>query len=279
MASGRPRPAPERALRTDRTPPPPDLDRARVAVVRRARAGGGPDAGTEQRDEDPFRRAPATSPTVVMPREWSFSAVFRPTPQSRSTGSGWRNACSSSGGTTSRPSGFDTALATLARNFVRATPTEIGSPTLVGDLAPELHCDLGRGAGHPPEPTDIEEGLVDRDVPRRAGSCSRTPRTPPRSRRCTRRTGAGRRSRRGQSRRAWREPHRGAHAEALRLVAGREDDSAADDHRPAPQPGVVPLLDRREEGVEVGVEDRRVGHEHMFVHGSDDAQPLGRRGS
>src|ERR687898_432631 len=33
------------------------------------------------------------------------------------------------GGTTSNPSGFATALATLARNFVRATPTVIGSPT------------------------------------------------------------------------------------------------------------------------------------------------------
>ena len=52
-----------------------------------------------------------------------------PTPQSRSTGSGCRNASSPSGGTTSSPSGFATPLATLARNFVRATPTVIGSPT------------------------------------------------------------------------------------------------------------------------------------------------------
>jgi hypothetical protein len=52
-----------------------------------------------------------------------------PTPQSRSTGSGWRNSSSPSGGTSSSPSGFATALATLARNFVRATPTLIGRPT------------------------------------------------------------------------------------------------------------------------------------------------------
>jgi hypothetical protein len=32
-------------------------------------------------------------------------------------------------GTTSRPSGFATPLATLARNFVLATPTVMGSPT------------------------------------------------------------------------------------------------------------------------------------------------------
>ena len=70
-----------------------------------------------------------TSPTLVIPRLRSFSAVTGPTPQSRSTGSGCRNASSRSGGTTSRPSGFPTPLATLARHFVLATPTVIGRPT------------------------------------------------------------------------------------------------------------------------------------------------------
>ena len=64
-----------------------------------------------------------------MPRLWSFSAVTRPTPHSRSTGSGCRKPSSSSGGTTRSPFGFATALATFARNFVRAIPTVIGSPT------------------------------------------------------------------------------------------------------------------------------------------------------
>ncbi len=71
----------------------------------------------------------ASCPTVWMPSRCSFSAVTAPTPQSRSTGSGCRNCSSRSGSTTSRPSGLLTALATLARNFVRATPTEIASPT------------------------------------------------------------------------------------------------------------------------------------------------------
>ena len=71
----------------------------------------------------------ATSPTVVMPRSLSLAAVTGPTPQSRSTASGWRNDSSSWGGTTSRPSGLATPLATLARNFVRATPTVMGRPT------------------------------------------------------------------------------------------------------------------------------------------------------
>ena len=71
----------------------------------------------------------ATSRTVVMPSRWSLADVAGPTPHSRSTGSGCRKASSASGGTTSSPSGFATALATLARNFVRATPTVIGRPT------------------------------------------------------------------------------------------------------------------------------------------------------
>ncbi|HEY2072140.1 MAG TPA: DNA polymerase IV, partial [Gaiellaceae bacterium] len=47
----------------------------------------------------------------------------------RSIGSGCRKARSPSEETTSSQSGLHTALATFARNFVRATPTETGSPT------------------------------------------------------------------------------------------------------------------------------------------------------
>ena len=80
----------------------------------------------------------ATWPTVLIPRSWSLVAVTGPTPQSRSTGSGCRKPSSSSGGTTRRPSGFATALATLARNFVRAIPTVIGSPTSSSTLRRSL---------------------------------------------------------------------------------------------------------------------------------------------
>ena len=51
--------------------------------------------------------------------------------------------------------------------------------------------------------------------------------------------------------------HRGLDAVRLRLVAGREHDAAADDHGPPAQPRIVALLDRREERIEVGVEDGR----------------------
>ena len=62
------------------------------------------------------------------------------------------------------------------------------------------------------------------------------------------------------------EAHRGVDAERFGLVARREDDSGADGHGAAAELGVVPLLDRGEEGVDVGVEDRRLtSHEHMFA--------------
>ena len=52
--------------------------------------------------------------------------------------------------------------------------------------------------------------------------------------------------------------HRGADAVGPGLVAGREHDSRPDDRRPAAQATIVSLLDRREERVEVGVQDRRL---------------------
>ena len=104
------------------------------------------------------------SPTVSTPRAWSLAAVFAPTPHTRSTGSGCRNVGLPSGGTTSRPSGLATALATLARNLVRATPTVIARPTSSRTSAAQRGGDVHRRAGDAPQPADVEEGLVDRDA-------------------------------------------------------------------------------------------------------------------
>jgi hypothetical protein len=49
--------------------------------------------------------------------------------------------------------------------------------------------------------------------------------------------------------------HRRSDAAGLRLVARREHDTAADDHRATAQAAIVALLDRREERVGVGMED------------------------
>ena len=47
-----------------------------------------------------------------------------PTPQSRRTGNGWRNASSVPGSITSSPSGLAESLAIFASIFVVATPTD-----------------------------------------------------------------------------------------------------------------------------------------------------------
>jgi hypothetical protein len=63
--------------------------------------------------------------------------------------------------------------------------------------------------------------------------------------------------------------HRGSDAEGLGLIARGEHDPSSDDDRPATEPRVVALLDRRIEGVEVGVEDRGFVHERMFPQEDD----------
>ena len=68
--------------------------------------------------------------------------------------------------------------------------------------------------------------------------------------------------------------HRGAHAARPGLVARGQHHPAAHDDRPAAQRRVVALLDGREEGVQVGVEDGRVGHaEHTFAAGRQPGKP------
>ena len=88
-----------------------------------ARAGGprrprrGPGAA-------PAAARAARSPTVRRPSPASCSAVRSPTPHSAPTGSGCRNRATPSAGTTSSPSGLQRDEASLATNFVGATPTE-----------------------------------------------------------------------------------------------------------------------------------------------------------
>src|SRR5262249_44795355 len=61
--------------------------------------------------------------------------------------------------------------------------------------------------------------------------------------------------------------HRGPDPIRLGLVTRCEYDAGADDDGASAQPGIVALLHRRVERVEVGMEDRRLaGHEHMFSY-------------
>ena len=136
-------------------------------------------------------------------------------------------------------------------------------PDPLAHRAPELRRHLGRRAREPSHAAHVEERLVDRESlhARRdvledlvdglaglgVGGHARLDYD--RARTEAARTG---------------DAHRRAHPAGLRLVAGREHDPGPDDHRPPAQPWVVPLLDGREEGVQVGVQDRRL-HEHMFA--------------
>ena len=207
----------------------------------------------------------ATWPTVRSPRSWSFAAVTRPTPQSRSTGSGWRKPSSSSGGTTSRPFGFATALATFARNFVRAIPTVIGRPTSSRTRSRNRAAICGGCPGEAFEPADVEERLVDREplherrrvLEDREDGLARL-RVGGHPRRHDDRV-------RAESARL-AAAHRRLDAVRLRLVAGREHDSAADDHGPPAQARIVALLDRGEERIEIGMQDRRGWQANICSH-------------
>ena len=197
------RPVPERRWsRSSRVAGRPH--RAGVAVVgERVQVPAGCPPSTPP---GPPRGEPATSPTVVIPNRWSLAAVTGPTPQSRSTGSGWRNASSRSGGTTSRPSGLATPLATLARNFVRATPTVMGRPTSLAHVAAQPRGDL-RGRARRGVAARRRRGRPRRSKgPRRAAWCPRRRGTPPARLGVGRHARRGRRSPAGTSRRAGGRP-------------------------------------------------------------------------
>ncbi len=197
----------------------------------------------------------ATSATVSMPCACSFSAVFTPTPHSRRTGSGCRNASSRSGGTSSSPSGLASWLATLARNLVRAMPTVMGSPTRSRTFArscapistgvPDTRArpDTSRNASSTDSGSTIGAGVVEHLEHRVAGR--RVRRHPRRhhDRVRTQRPGLA-------------AAHRGAHPVGLGLVAGGEHHASADEHGTSAQRRIVTLLHRRVERIEVGVQDR-----------------------
>ena len=148
---------------------------------------------------------------------------------------------------------------------MRATPTVTGSPTR-SRTARRSRTAISTGVpGDALHPANVEERLVDRQplderrrvVEDRVESLARL--------------GVRRHPRRHDDR-VGAEParlpaaHRRPDAARLRLVARCEDDPAAHDHGAAAQAGIVALLDRREERVRVGVQDRPCArHEHMFA--------------
>ena len=155
--------AAERALRADRAPAAAALRPAAGRGCGRARADAGPTrARASRRARSSASRA--TSPTVVMPRSCSLPRRHRadaPEPLDRQRVEERR--ARASGGTTSSPSGLATPLATLARNFVRATPTVIGSPTRSRTSRRSRTAISSGEPDDPLHPAHVEERLVDRE--------------------------------------------------------------------------------------------------------------------
>ena len=194
---GRARPAAERPLRRRSSAGGGARARPRVAVVGEGVQVRGR-RPAEQRRPAPPRRAAATWPTVAMPAVAQLAGGHRadaPEPldrqrvQERELPVGRRPR--------SRPSGLATPLATLARNFVRATPTVIGRPTRSRTSPPQPGGDLDRRAGEPLAARGRRGRPRRSRAPRPAASCPRTPRTRPCWPRSRPTSGARRRSRRG----------------------------------------------------------------------------------
>ena len=206
----------------------------------------------------------ASSPTVRIPRAWSFSAVEGPTPHSDSTRRGWRNAVSSPGSTTSRPSGFAARLAIFARTLVRATPTVTARPTCSRASSPQPRGDLRGGARDSLEAADVEKRLFHRQsLDLRRGLLEDL-------KQALARLDVG-----GE---AWVDDlelgaqplgpapaHPTVDAERTRLVAGCHHDPGSDDGRASAKARVVALLDRGEEGVGVGMQDRGLSRHRTYV--------------
>ena len=122
-------------------------------------------------------------------------------------------------------------------------------------LAAQADRDLGRRARDAREAADVEERLVDREpFDQRCRVVEHREHGPARFRVRVDPWRDDDRVRAAAPRLA--AVHRGTHAERLGFVARSQHHSAADDDRLPAQAGIVTLLDRRVERVEVGVEDR-----------------------
>ena len=189
--------------------------RSSAGAARRAPGGGrGCGRGRGGGGRTPGRASPPARPRAAgRPRRrsrcpgraaWPRSSA--PTPHSRSTGSGWRNATSPLGRHDEQPVGLGDAARHLGEELGAGHADGDGQADLARARGGEAGGDLERRARHPPQPTDVEERLVDRDALDQRRRVARTRRTPPCSPRCRRTCAAGPRSRRGHSRRASRPP-------------------------------------------------------------------------
>ncbi len=141
-----------------------------------------------------------------------------------------------------------------------------GQPDPLAHVGPQADGDLGRRAADPFQATDLEERLVDGDALDDRSGVPEHGEDILAGLRVRRHPGWHHYGPRAQRSRL-SQAHRRAYPERLRLVAGREHDTHADQHRPPSQAGIVALLHRRVERVQVGVQDRgSIVHGHILEH-------------
>jgi len=252
------------------------LDRPADRGCGRARTGAGPTRGPSS-DTRIRSCSAATSPHGDDPRgKWKLRrglAADAPEPFDRQRVE--ETPAPRRGGTTSSPSGFENrAPRPWRENFVRATPH--------GDRQSEPGRRRRGGAGprspsvfpdHAPETADIQERLVDREALDERRRVSRTPRITAllASMYAENRGGDDDRPAGTAVAPGAADPSRSARRSAWPRSSRpeRRHPHRTSTGRPA-QPGLVHAVSNRgEERVEVGVEDRRIGHEHMFVPWGD----------
>ncbi len=164
--------------------------------------------------------------------------------------------------------GFGHCARHLCQELGAGNPDRDRQPDLLQDSAPQSGRDLDGGARNPAQSPDIEKGLIDGqplDQRRRVVkqikdrlACFGVGRDPGRDNDGMRTQPAGHPA-----------THRPVDAIGPGLVAGRQNHPGPDHYRTTPQPRIVTLLDRRVEGVEIGMKDRRLRPHRTYVRPRD----------
>ena len=157
-----------------------------------------------------------------------------------------------------------TPLATLARNLVAGHNDGDGQTNFVADSLAQPGGDVGWFARYPTQPRDVEKGLVDRETFHQGRGVTEDLEHVSAGGGVGLHAG-GHEHGFGTQSAGFRPAHGGTHAVASGLIARRQHDSPSDDHGTAAEVGCIPLLDRRVEGIEVGVEDGCPHRTHVRI--------------